>query len=90
MILPLCRSQAHVQGFRSILVTNATHPYLAAYWPPGHIIGWEHTFINEIYDFVQAIVRNKKVKPDFEDGLACDMVLDAVTRSAKEKRWVRV
>jgi len=79
-----------VQGFRSILVTNATHPYLAAYWPPGHIIGWEHTFINEVHDLVQAIVRNKRVRPDFEDALVCQKVMDAVERATKEKRWVKV
>lgn len=79
-----------VQGFRSILVTNETHPYLAAYWPDGHIIGWEHSFINELHDFVEAIVKNKRVKPDFEDGLAVDRVLEAVARATKEKKWVKV
>ena len=80
----------HMQGFRNILVTEPVHPYLSAYWPAGHIIGWEHTFLNEIYDLFEGITNNKDVAPDFEDGLKCQQVLEAVLRSAEEKCWIKV
>ena len=78
------------QGFRSILVTESVHPYLKAWWPPGHIIGWEHTFIHEIGDMLTAIAKDEPVYPDFYDGLRCQQVLDAVGQSADEGRWVEI
>jgi predicted dehydrogenase len=57
------------QGYRNISVTEGGHPYLDKWWPPGHIIGWEHTFIHEIGDMMQAVVDKKPVYPDFNDGL---------------------
>jgi len=80
----------HTQGFKTILVTEPVHPYINAYWPAGHIIGWEHTFLNEIYDLLVGITKNKAVTPDFEDGLKCQQVLDAVVKSAEEKCWIKV
>ncbi len=79
-----------LQGFRRILVTEPTHPYISAWWPPGHIIGYEHTFINQAADAVIGIVGNKSLSPDFTDGLRTQEVLDAVMLSVKEKRWVKV
>jgi predicted dehydrogenase len=78
------------QGFRSILVTENVHPYIKAWWPPGHIIGWEHTFIHEIGDLLQAIAKGESVYPDFYDGLRCQQVLDAVEQSADETRWIAI
>ena len=78
------------QGFRTILVTDSDHPYVSAWWPPGHIIGWEHTFIHEVRDLLLAIANGEGVKPDFCDGLRCQQVLDAVCDSAREGRWVTV
>ncbi|MCP4726039.1 MAG: Gfo/Idh/MocA family oxidoreductase [bacterium] len=80
----------HVQGFRTILATEPVHPYLKAYWPPGHIIGWEHTFLNVVFDFLEGISGKKSVAPDFTDGLKCQQVLDAVMKSAEEKCWINV
>lgn len=80
----------HIQGFRNILVTEPVHPYMNAYWPAGHIIGWEHTFINEVYDLFEGISKNEPVTPDFEDGLKCQQVLEAVLKSAEEKCWIKV
>lgn len=77
-------------GFRDILVTEPTHPYIAKWWPPGHIIGYEHTFIHTIADFVTAVVTRKSVHPTFEDGLRNQSVLDAVSRSAHNGRWMNV
>jgi predicted dehydrogenase len=78
------------RGFRDILVTEPTHPFMENWWPPGHLIGYEHTFVHTIADFVRAVIAGKSVQPTFEDGLRNQQVLDAVSRSAKERRVVRV
>ena len=78
------------QGFRTIVITENEHPYIRKWWPPGHIIGWEHTFIHEIGDFLTAIAEDKRIEPDFEDGYQCQRVLDAVSTSAKTKRWIEL
>src|SRR5438270_8142482 len=57
------------QGFRRILVTEPAHPYVAHWWPPGHLIGYEHTFVHTIADFVNAVVTKKIARPTFADGL---------------------
>jgi len=71
-------------GFRRILVTEPEHPYMAAWWPTGHLIGYEHTFSHEVKDFVQAIVAGEDPSPSFEEGLHVQRVLDAVERSAAD------
>ncbi len=78
------------QGFRTILVTESSHPYVSVWWPAGHILGWEHTFIHEISDLLLAIDKGEPVYPDFYDGLRCQQVLDAVSQSTLERRWVDV
>jgi predicted dehydrogenase len=80
------------QGFRDILVTQpgGAHPYVGAWWPPGHIIGYEHTFVHTVADFVNAVVDGKPVQPTFEDGLKNERVLEAVEESAKSRQWVKV
>ncbi len=77
-------------GFKTILATQPTHPYISAWWPPGHIIGYEHTFVHEVYDLMQAIARNEMPSPDFEDGVKCQAVLEAVEKSIEEERWVKM
>ncbi|HEY8742280.1 MAG TPA: Gfo/Idh/MocA family oxidoreductase [Chloroflexota bacterium] len=78
------------QGFRNLMITDGAHPYMAAWWPAGHIIGWEHTFTHEVRDLMQAIAGTTEVHPDFVDGLRVQQVLDAVERAANSKRWERV
>lgn len=78
------------QGFKNIIVTNKTHPYIEAWWPIGHIIGWEHTFVHEIKELICAIDTKTPMIPSFLDGLKCQEVLDAVANSAKKRRWVVV
>ncbi|MCA4135398.1 Gfo/Idh/MocA family protein [Arthrobacter sp. M4] len=73
------------QGFRRILVNEPEHPYLEAWWPQGHIIGWEHTFTHQIRDFLTAIVTGEAPSPSFEDGLQIQRVLAAVEDSANNK-----
>ncbi len=77
-----------LQGFRTINVTEASHPYTAAWWPAGHIIGYEHTFTHAIYDLLTAIGAGNTPAPTFEDGYRCQAVLDAVERSAHERTWI--
>jgi len=82
--------EAHVQGFRTILVTDGqNHPYISAWWPAGHIIGWEHTFVHEVYDLMNAIARDEMPQPDFADGVRTQEVLEAVMKSVEERSWVR-
>ena len=85
-----CEDAQERQGFRKILVTEATHPYIEAWWPPGHIIGYEHTFVHVVYDFMKALDEDRMPTPNFTDGVECQRVLEAVEKSAKEERWVEV
>lgn len=71
------------QGFRRILVTEPGHPYLQAWWPQGHVLGWEHTFTHEIRDFLLAVLAGGPASPSFEDGLSVQRVLDAIEGSAR-------
>ncbi|WP_405474559.1 Gfo/Idh/MocA family protein [Paenarthrobacter ilicis] len=73
------------QGFRRILVNEPEHPYLEAWWPQGHIIGWEHTFTHQIRDFLTAIAAGEAPSPSFQDGLNVQHILAAVEESAAAK-----
>ncbi len=84
------RDEAETQGFRRILVTEATHPYMDAWWPPGHLIGWEHSFTHEVRDLVVAIADGSDVRPTFADGLQVERVLAAVVASAQSGSWEAV
>jgi predicted dehydrogenase len=70
------------QGFNRILVTEPDHPYLSAWWPPGHLIGYEHSFTHQMRDLLAAIDAGTDPRPSFDDGLGVQLVLDAVERSA--------
>jgi len=70
-------------GFRKVLATDGAHPYVAAWWPPGHILGYEHTFTHEVYDFLTCVAEKKQPSPSFDDGLYIQKVLDAVEASAQ-------
>lgn len=81
---------ADQQGFRDILVTNATHPYVGGWWPPGHIIGYEHEFTHAVVDFLKALDQGSKIKPNFEDGMRIMQVLEAAILSSESGRKVAV
>jgi predicted dehydrogenase len=78
-------------GFRRIVVTEPGHPYLSAWWPPGHMLGWEHTFTHQVRDLVTAIAAGTDPVPSFQDGLQVQRVLAAVEQSAaRESCWTPV
>jgi predicted dehydrogenase len=82
---------AETAGFRRILVTEPGHPYLSGWWPPGHTLGWEHTFTHQAADLLTAIAAGTQPAPSFADGLNVQRVLDAVQRSAASgSGWVSV
>ncbi|WP_018762702.1 Gfo/Idh/MocA family protein [Arthrobacter sp. 135MFCol5.1] len=81
---------AREQGFRRILVNEPEHPYLEAWWPQGHIIGWEHTFTHQVRDFLLAVRDGTQPSPSFEEGLNVQYVLDAVEESAANKSTLTV
>ncbi len=78
------------QGFQTLLVTEGAHPYVGAWWPPGHIIGYEHTFVHAVHDFLEALEKDRMPSPNFRDGVKNQSVLDAVERSARSGKWEHV
>ncbi len=80
-------------SFHETLVTEAFHPYWENWWPHGHIIGWEHSLIHEVYHLIDAIVNEKNIGPlgaTFEDGYRCNIVLDALVESANTNKKIKV
>jgi predicted dehydrogenase len=71
-------------GERTVLVTEPDHPYVGAWWPPGHVLGWDDTFTNQAADFLRAVVAGEQPRPSLADGLAVQRVLAAIERSAHE------
>jgi len=72
----------NAQGFRTVLATESSHPYIKNWWPPGHIIGYEHAFTHAAVDFINAVADGGEVTPNFGDGLKCIRVLEAGLKSA--------
>jgi predicted dehydrogenase len=81
---------ADAEGFRTVLATQPGHPYLQGWWPPGHALGWDHSFVHQSRDFVMAAGGGKRMAPDFGDGLECIAVLEAVAESARTRAWTSV
>ncbi|WP_129667644.1 Gfo/Idh/MocA family protein [Phytoactinopolyspora endophytica] len=82
---------AQTAGFRRILVTEPEHPFLAAWWPPGHLLGYEHGFTHQAVDLVNAVADGRDPEPSFADGLQVQRVLAAIEDSAeKESIWTQV
>lgn len=84
------RDEGIVRGWRSLHITDSDHPYMKHWWVPGLQIGYEHTFIHQVADFIQGLQDGKPAGPTFRDGLATDHVTDAVLQSAKSGRWEKV
>jgi len=80
----------YAQGFRTILATDASHPYSANWWPAGHIIGYGESFVNMVADMFSSLAKGKNPVPNFYDGVKCHEVLTSVEESVSKKRWVKV
>jgi predicted dehydrogenase len=81
---------AETAGFRRILVTEPEHPYVGAWWPPGHGLGYEHAFTHQVVDLVRAIADGTDARPTFADGLQVQRVLAAVETSAQTRQWQEI
>ena len=82
-----------LQGFRLIQASEEIHPYMHAWWPVGHVIGYEHTFVHELYEFTEAIANDAPLNPicpDFMDGVKCSQIIEAVELSCERKALVKV
>ncbi len=93
VFLPEEESPSDTRGFRQVLVTEEYHPYVGAWWPAGHIIGWGDTFVHEINTFLGAITRGTPLTPDgadFEDGYRAAVVAEAIQTSAKSGQRVAI
>ena len=78
------------RGFRTISVTEPIHPYYKNWWPPGHVLGWEHAMVNEMYHYFTALAEDQPIEPfgaTFYDGMMADRVTDAISRSNSTGRW---
>ncbi len=78
------------QGFRKIIATEGEHPYVGNWWPPGHMLGYDHGFSHAAYNLTQAIANDQPCTPDFREGAQCAAVLDAVDRSDESGSWAPV
>jgi predicted dehydrogenase len=79
-----------LKGFRVIQATDGSHPYAGRFWPVGHIIGYEHTFVNLVADALTAMAENRSISPNFVDGYENQRVLDAVERSSESRGWIKL
>ena len=82
--------EGRVRGWRSLHITDSDHPYMKHWWVPGLQIGYEHTFIHQVADFLEALAGGKSASPTFREALATDYVTDAVLQSARSGRWETV
>ncbi len=84
------RDEGRVRGWRSIHVTDGDHPYMNKWWVPGLQIGYEHSFVHQLADFLDGVAKGKPASPTFRDGLETQYVCDAVLKSARTNRWEKV
>ena len=82
------KTPSHLTGWRKVHTTNFEHPYMSHWWVPGCTIGYEHTFVNALADFLGAAERGESTQPDFRNALQTQRVCDAVLASARSGRWV--
>lgn len=82
------KTESHLTGWRKIHTTNSEHPYMSHYWVPGTCIGYEHTFLNALADFVEGIESGKPAQPDFRNAVETQKVCDTVIESARAEKWM--
>src|SRR5690606_35400751 len=84
---------AETRGYHTVLITVSSHPFVDNWWPPGHILGWEHSSVHEFHHFLDAIVNDKAVAPygaDFEDGYRDAVICDAILQSAENGKLIDI
>jgi len=84
------RDEGRVRGWRSLHITDGDHPYMDKWWVPGLQIGYEHSFVHQVADFLDGVAKGKPASPTFRDALETQYVCDAVLKSAKTNRWEKV
>jgi predicted dehydrogenase len=84
------RDEGPLRGWRSIHLTDGDHPYMKQWWVPGLQIGYEHSFVHQVADFLEGLGKKKPASPTFRDALETQYVCDAVLQSAKTGKWVRI
>src|SRR3984893_7484450 len=84
------RDEGQTRGWRSIHVCDGDHPYMGHWWVPGLQIGYEHSFVHQVADFLEGIAKGKPALPDFRDALRTQYVCDAILQSAQDQKWVMV
>ncbi len=84
------RDQGIVRGWRSIHVSDGDHPYMGNWWVPGLQIGYEHSFVHQVADFLKGLETGKPAMPDFRDALRTQYICDGILQSSKEEKWVTV
>jgi predicted dehydrogenase len=84
------RDEGRIRGWRSIHVTDGDHPYMSNWWVPGLQIGYEHSFVHQLADFLSGLASKKPASPTFRDALETQYVCDAVLKSARTSRWEKV
>ena len=78
------------RGYETVLVTDEDDPYIDHWWPPGHVIGWEHTFVHENYEFLSTVADDTDFSPSFADAYDVQVVLDAIERAEEQGEWIAV
>jgi predicted dehydrogenase len=81
------RDEGRTRGWRSVHITDGDHPYMSKWWVPGLQIGYEHSFIHQVADFIEGVEKGKAAAPTFRDAMATDLVTDAVLKSAASGKW---
>jgi predicted dehydrogenase len=84
------RDEGQVRGWKSIHVTDGDQPYMKHWWVPGLQIGYEHTFIHQVADFLDGLAQDKEASPTFREALATEHVIDAILKSSKSRQWEKV
>lgn len=84
------RDQGTLRGWRSIHISDGDHPYMGKWWVPGLQIGYEHSFVHQVADFIKGVEIGKPAQPDFRDAYKTQLILDAVLESARQQKWVTV